>query len=56
MKIRTFLHGDDGPTAVEYAVMLALVAAVTLASVRLIGVNSSRTFNRVGRSIRRANR
>lgn len=31
--IQEFLHRDDGPTAVEYAVLLALIVAVCMGTV-----------------------
>ncbi|MGL6095069.1 MAG: Flp family type IVb pilin [Fimbriiglobus sp.] len=40
-----FIKKEDGPTAVEYAVMLALIIVVCIASVRLIGNNANTTFN-----------
>jgi pilus assembly protein Flp/PilA len=46
-----FLKREDGPTAVEYAVMLALIIVVCLAAISLIGTNASQTFNQVGQSI-----
>lgn len=46
-----FLKREDGPTAVEYAVMLALIIVVCLAAISLIGTNASKTFNQVGQSI-----
>jgi pilus assembly protein Flp/PilA len=46
-----FLKNEDGPTAVEYAVMLALIIVVCIAAVRLIGTNSSETFNNVANTI-----
>ena len=42
-----FLRSDDGPTAVEYAVMLALIVVVCLTAVRAIGTNASAKFNTV---------
>jgi pilus assembly protein Flp/PilA len=42
-----FLHSEDGPTAVEYAVMLALIIVVCLAAVQTIGTNASSTFSSV---------
>ena len=36
-KIQTFLIDESGPTAVEYAVMLALIIAVCVASVATMG-------------------
>ncbi len=46
-KVRTFLKSEDGPTAVEYAVMLALIVIVCLTAIRAIGTNASTTFNNV---------
>lgn len=39
---------DDGATAVEYAIMVALIAAVIIAAVVTIGNNARDTFNCVG--------
>lgn len=44
-KVQRFLVSEDGPTAVEYAVMLALIVIVCLASIRLIGTNANTTFS-----------
>ncbi len=49
--VKQFLIAEDGPTAVEYAVMLALIIVVCLAAVSLIGTNASSTFNQVGQSL-----
>ena len=46
-KVCRFLASEDGPTAVEYAVMLALIVIVCLTSIRLIGTRASTTFTRV---------
>jgi pilus assembly protein Flp/PilA len=46
-----FIKNDDGPTAVEYAVMLALIIVVCIAAVRVLGTNASGTFNTVGTTI-----
>jgi pilus assembly protein Flp/PilA len=46
-KIGRFLGSDDGPTAVEYAVMMALIVIVCLAAIRAIGTNARTTFNSV---------
>jgi len=43
--IREFLEREDGPTAVEYAVMLALIIIVAFAAISLIGTTSSANFN-----------
>ena len=46
-----FLKGEDGPTAVEYAVMLALIIIVCLAAIQIIGRNANSAFGTVGASI-----
>ena len=43
-----FLRKEDGPTAVEYAVMLALIIVVCIAAITTIGSNANATFNSVG--------
>jgi pilus assembly protein Flp/PilA len=40
-----FLKEENGPTAVEYAVMLALIIIVCFAAITLIGTTSSKNFN-----------
>ena len=42
-----FLKDEDGPTAVEYAVMLALIIVVCLAAISLLGTNANSTFSNV---------
>jgi pilus assembly protein Flp/PilA len=51
MKVRRFLVSEDGPTAVEYAVMLALIIIVCLTAITAIGNNASATFNNVAGSL-----
>ena len=46
-KVQRFLVSEDGPTAVEYAVMLALIIIVCLTAIRSIGTNAAATFNGV---------
>jgi pilus assembly protein Flp/PilA len=46
-----FIKNDDGPTAVEYAVMLALIIVVCIAAIRVLGTNASSTFATVGTTI-----
>ena len=43
-KILAFLHEEDGPTAVEYAVMLALIIIVCLATITAVGNNANARF------------
>jgi pilus assembly protein Flp/PilA len=40
-----FLNGEDGPTAVEYAVMLALIIVVCVSAVTAVGSNANNTFS-----------
>ena len=42
-----FLKSEDGPTAVEYAVMLALIIVVCIAAVTAIGTKASGKFREV---------
>jgi len=46
-----FAKGEDGPTAVEYAVMLALIIVVCLAAITTLGQNANTTFTTVGGKI-----
>jgi len=42
-----FWKDEDGPTAVEYAVMLALIIVVCITAVTTLGTNASSTFSKV---------
>jgi pilus assembly protein Flp/PilA len=46
-KLTTFLKKEDGPTAVEYAVMLALIIVVCIAAITALGSNANQTFGNV---------
>ncbi len=46
-KLRTFLEAEDGPTAVEYAVMLALIIVVCITAITALGTNANKVFNNV---------
>ena len=46
-----FLKREDGPTAVEYAVMLALIIVVCIAAITALGSNAKTTFTSVGNAI-----
>ena len=50
-KVQRFLISEDGPTAVEYAVMLALIIVVCLTAVQAIGTNANATFNSIATSL-----
>jgi pilus assembly protein Flp/PilA len=46
-----FLKREDGPTAVEYAVMLALIIVVCIAAISVLGTNANKTFAKVGSAV-----
>jgi pilus assembly protein Flp/PilA len=46
-----FLKEEDGPTAVEYAVMLALIIVVCIGSVRFIGQRANTAFSSAGAAL-----
>lgn len=45
--LKKFLVSEDGPTAVEYAVMLALIIVVCLTAIQAVGTNAKATFTSV---------
>jgi pilus assembly protein Flp/PilA len=51
VKVQRFLASEDGPTAVEYAVMLALIVIVCLTAIRSIGTNANATFEDVATAL-----
>jgi pilus assembly protein Flp/PilA len=46
-----FLQSEDGPTAVEYAVMLALIIVVCITTIQTLGTNAKNTFSNVATNI-----
>ncbi len=44
-KVTRFMKSEDGPTAVEYAIMLALIVIVCLTAIQAIGTNAKSAFN-----------
>ncbi|MEZ6140221.1 MAG: Flp family type IVb pilin [Zavarzinella sp.] len=47
----SFLKKEDGPTAVEYAVMLALIIVVCLVAITTLGEQASSTFSNIGNKL-----
>jgi pilus assembly protein Flp/PilA len=47
MLLLRFLTAEDGPTAVEYAVMLALIIVVCIGAITTMGGNANKTFSNV---------
>jgi pilus assembly protein Flp/PilA len=50
-KLMRFFKDEEGATAVEYALMVFLIAVVIIAAVKLLGTNVSATFNTVATTI-----
>lgn len=50
-QVRQLLASEDGPTAVEYAVMLALIMVACIMSVATLGQSMSSTFSTVNGSV-----
>lgn len=51
-KFISFLKREDGPTAVEYAVMLSLIVVVCIAAITTLGKNANQAFSFVGSNIK----
>ncbi len=47
----SFFKAEDGPTAVEYAVMLALIIVVCIGAITTLGKNANNTFTSVGNTV-----
>lgn len=45
VRMQTALASEEGATAVEYGIMVALIAVVIIIAVRALGVNLSGTFD-----------
>ena len=50
-KMRQFLTSEDGPTAVEYAVMLALIIIVCLTAITAVGTQAAAQFNNIATKV-----
>jgi pilus assembly protein Flp/PilA len=49
--VAEFLKNEDGPTAVEYAVMLALIIVVCIGAITTLGANANKTFTSAGSAL-----
>jgi len=49
--IKRFLVSEEGPTAVEYAVMLALIIIVCLAAITAVGNTASAKFQAINTAL-----
>lgn len=50
-RVQQWLSSEDGATAIEYALMLALIAMVIIASVMFLGQTTNQTFLNVGSAV-----
>jgi pilus assembly protein Flp/PilA len=50
-RVQSFLVSEDGPTAVEYAVMLALIVIVCLTAIGTVGTKASKAFTQIAASL-----
>jgi pilus assembly protein Flp/PilA len=50
-RVVNFLKAEDGPTAVEYAVMLALIIVVCITAIQVLGTNTNNTFSYVSSQV-----
>lgn len=46
-KVQKFMQSEDGPTAVEYAIMLALIVIVCLTAIQAVGTAANSAFEDV---------
>ena len=49
--LERFLRDEDGPTAVEYAVMLALIIVVCITAITTLGNDTNNTFSYVATQV-----
>jgi pilus assembly protein Flp/PilA len=49
--VKEFVVAEDGPTAVEYAVMLALIIVVCIVAIQTLGQKAQTTFSNVANTI-----
>ncbi len=53
--IQRFLRDEEGVTAIEYALIAALIAVVIIGAVTLVGQEVSNTFTKIGTTLQNAN-
>ena len=54
-KVQRFIESEDGPTAVEYAIMLALIVIVCITAIQNIGTQANTAFNTIATEIGNSN-
>ncbi len=50
-KVSKFMKSEDGPTAVEYAIMLALIVIVCLTAIQAIGTAANAKFDEIATTL-----
>ncbi len=50
--VLNFVRDESGPTAVEYAIMMALIIVVCIVSITALGTNSNNTYSYVGTQVK----
>ena len=50
-RLKKFFRDEEGATAVEYGLMVALIAIVIIAAVTILGTNLSTKFNSVATAV-----
>jgi pilus assembly protein Flp/PilA len=53
-RVAAFLKSEDGPTAVEYAVMMALIIVVCFTAMLTLGTKANTTYTTVGSQLGRS--
>lgn len=53
--IQQFLRDEEGVTAIEYALIAALIAIVIIGAVTFVGTQVEATFDKVGTTLQNAN-
>lgn len=51
MRLQNLMHNEEGQDLVEYALLIALVALVAIASVTTLGSNVNAIFSKIGTSL-----
>jgi pilus assembly protein Flp/PilA len=50
-QLQRLMRDESGPTAVEYAVMLAMIVVVCVGAIKTVGTNAKTTFTNVANSL-----
>jgi pilus assembly protein Flp/PilA len=49
--IRKLLRNEDGPTAIEYGLIAALIAVVTIAGLTTLGTRLNTTYGNIAKNV-----